>query len=68
MHLINVADITARKKGREEVSVADVKRVYELFVDLNRSVQFLLDYQNEFMFNEIGPSESENSQAMEVSS
>lgn len=57
MHLINVADISARKRGREQVEVQDIKRVYSLFVDLNRSVQFLMDYQNEFMFNEIGAPE-----------
>ena len=30
MHLINVADIVARKRGKSEVDVKDVKRVYSL--------------------------------------
>lgn len=32
----------------------DVKRAYELFLDEGRSVQFLKEYQQEFMFNENG--------------
>lgn len=65
MHLIIVADISARKSGREQVEMQDLKRVYSLFVDLNRSVQFLVDNQNDFMFNEIANNNSEA--VMEVS-
>lgn len=32
----------------------DIKRVYSLFLDENRSMQFLKEYQDEFMFNEMG--------------
>ena len=28
-------------------------KVYTLFVDVKRSTQFLVEYQNEFMFSEI---------------
>lgn len=37
-----------------EVSVDDIKRVYSLFLDESRSSQFLKEYQDEFMFNDIG--------------
>jgi RuvB-like protein 2 len=36
-----------------EVSVDDIKRVYNLFADLKRSEEFLRAYQDEFMFNEV---------------
>lgn len=32
----------------------DIKRVYSLFLDENRSMQFLKEYQDEFMFNDMG--------------
>ena len=37
-----------------EVDVDDIKRVYSLFLDESRSTQFLKEYQQEFMFNEMG--------------
>lgn len=37
---------------RFQVSIEDVKRVYSLFIDENRSTQFLKEYQDDFMFNE----------------
>lgn len=37
-----------------EVSVDDIKRVYSLFLDESRSSQFLKEYQEEFMFNDMG--------------
>jgi RuvB-like protein 2 len=36
------------------VCVEDVKRVYTLFLDEKRSQQYLKEYQQEFMFNELG--------------
>lgn len=44
----------ARKRKAPEVQMEDVKRAYELFLDEGRSVQFLKEYQQEFMFNENG--------------
>ena len=37
-----------------EASVEDIKRVYSLFLDESRSTQFLKEYQQEFMFHEVG--------------
>jgi RuvB-like protein 2 len=37
-----------------QVNIEDVKRVYSLFLDERRSTQFLKEYQDEFMFNEMG--------------
>ncbi|KAF4667740.1 RuvB-like 2 [Perkinsus chesapeaki] len=53
LHLITTANLVAQKRHSSEVEVQDVRRVYSLFVDVKRSTQFLIDYQQEFMFNEL---------------
>ena len=35
------------------MDIEDVSRAYTLFIDIKRSVQYMLDYQEEYMFNEI---------------
>ncbi|ELU16243.1 hypothetical protein CAPTEDRAFT_221846 [Capitella teleta] len=37
-----------------EVNMDDIKRVYSLFLDESRSSTFLREYQQEFMFHEVG--------------
>lgn len=41
-----------------QVDMEDIKRVYSLFVDVKRSTQFLVEYQAEFLFNELGGGEA----------
>jgi RuvB-like protein 2 len=36
-----------------QVDVEDISKVYSLFVDVKRSTQFLLEYQEQYMFNEV---------------
>lgn len=48
-YLINA--LTFPFQGKE-VDVQDIKRVYSLFVDLQRSTQFLKEYNETFMFSE----------------
>ena len=43
------------------LEVEDIKRVYTLFVDVKRSTQFLMEYQQEFMFNEAAGSDDSDS-------
>lgn len=54
IQLITTSSLIARKRKAPEVEVEDIKRAYELFFDEARSVQFLREYQQEFMFNEPG--------------
>merc|ERR1711963_1342743 len=62
IQLITAADLVCRKRKGSEVDVDDIKRVYSLFLDESRSTQFLKEYQQEFMFNEmIGGEEMETS-------
>ncbi|CAK0828468.1 unnamed protein product [Prorocentrum cordatum] len=53
IHLITVANLVAMKRKAQEVDVQDIRKVYTLFVDVKRSAQFLLEYQQEFMFSEV---------------
>merc|ERR1712188_213597 len=53
IHMIMAASLCCEKRKGTEVDIEDIKRVYSLFVDVKRSTQFLMEYQNEFMFNEM---------------
>lgn len=53
IHMIIAASLVCAKRKGTEVEVPDIKRVYALFVDVKRSTQFLMEYQKEFMFNEV---------------
>ncbi|CAH1968657.1 unnamed protein product [Acanthoscelides obtectus] len=53
MQLIMTSSLISRKRKALEVDVEDIKRAYQLFFDEGRSVQFLREYQQEFMFNEV---------------
>ncbi|KDR16004.1 ruvB-like 2 [Zootermopsis nevadensis] len=53
IQLITTASLVCRKRKGNEVNIEDVKRVYSLFLDESRSTQFLKEYQDEFMFNEM---------------
>ncbi|OMH81826.1 RuvB-like 2 [Zancudomyces culisetae] len=51
INLISTGYLVAQKRKSNVVSVEDIKRVYSLFLDEKRSVQYLQEYQAEFMFN-----------------
>lgn len=59
IHMIIAASLVCAKRKGTEVDVSDIKRVYSLFVDVKRSTQFLMEYQREFMFNEIEEEEDD---------
>jgi RuvB-like protein 2 len=66
IQMITVAWLCCQKRRGSEVSVEDVKRVYSLFVDVKRSTQFLMEYQKDFMFNELAEDdEDEDMEDME---
>ncbi|EGG21364.1 AAA ATPase domain-containing protein [Cavenderia fasciculata] len=51
IHLITSASLVCSKRKGTEVSVDDVRKVYDLFVDVKRSVKYLKDYQDEFLYD-----------------
>lgn len=62
IHLISVANLVCLKRKGQEVDVPDIRKVYSLFVDVKRSTQFLMEYNQEFMFSEF---ETPQADAME---
>ena len=42
----------AQKRKSSEVEKEDIRKVYNLFVDVKRSTTFLKDYEQEFMFSD----------------
>jgi len=66
IHLITVANLVAMKRKAQEVDVQDIRKVYSLFVDVKRSTQFLIEYQQEFMFSEIAEAEDEEGKDVEM--
>merc|ERR1712071_418771 len=63
IHLITVAHLVALKREAQEVDVQDIRKVYSLFVDVKRSTQFLMEYQQEFMFSEVQQDEDDEADA-----
>jgi len=61
IQLISVAHLVAKKRKGTEISIEDVKRVYSLFLDEQRSCEFLKEYQDEFMFNDASEATMETS-------
>lgn len=59
IQMVIAASLVAEKRKSAEVEIEDIKRVYTLFVDVKRSTQFLMEYQNEFMYNELAEDEEE---------
>jgi RuvB-like protein 2 len=53
IHLITAAALVAHKRKSAEVEVEDISKVYGLFLDVQRSTQFMVEYQEQFMFNEV---------------
>ena len=58
IQMITTASLVASKRKGSAVEIQDIKKVYGLFVDLKRSTQFLMEYQKDFMFNELAEESS----------
>lgn len=60
MHIIISSSLVSKKRKGNKVEVDDIKKVYDLFVDLKRSTAYMMDSNNnEFMFNEIEEEQDE---------
>ncbi|KAJ8497856.1 hypothetical protein OPV22_008408 [Ensete ventricosum] len=53
IHLITSAALVSLKRKGKMVEMEDISRVYQLFLDVKRSTQYLMEYQNQYMFNEV---------------
>ncbi|KAL2630244.1 hypothetical protein R1flu_014930 [Riccia fluitans] len=65
IHLITAASLASLKRKAREVDIEDISRVYSMFVDVKRSTQFLMEYQEQFMFNEIAEPDQDDSLMIE---
>ncbi|KFK28446.1 hypothetical protein AALP_AA8G515600 [Arabis alpina] len=52
IHLITAAALACQRRRGTVVEVEDIQRVYRLFLDVRRSMQYLVEYQSEYMFSE----------------
>jgi RuvB-like protein 2 len=59
IHIIMTASLVSQKRKSTIVELRDIERVYGLFVDVKRSTKFLMEYQEEFMFNELQEEEKD---------
>ncbi|OII71283.1 uncharacterized protein cubi_01758 [Cryptosporidium ubiquitum] len=53
LHLLTVSQVLANRKKKEEIDIDEIKKAYSLFIDVKRSTQYLIDYQQEYLFSEI---------------
>ncbi|KAK1278155.1 hypothetical protein QJS04_geneDACA007331 [Acorus gramineus] len=52
IQLITAAALACQKRKGKVVEMEDISRVYMLFLDVKRSAQYLMEYQNQYMFSE----------------
>ena len=65
IQMITVSALCCMKRKGGEIDIEDIKRVYSLFCDVKRSTQFLMEYQKDFMFNELDEEEEEEEEEEE---
>jgi len=66
IQLITLSSIISRNRKAREVTVEDVKRVYEVFLDEARSSENLREYEQYFMFNDLNTEQSTTEAPMET--
>ncbi|KAG4923714.1 hypothetical protein JHK87_049254 [Glycine soja] len=64
IHLITAAALACQKEKGKTVELDDINRVYNLFLDVKRSTQYLMEYQSQYMFNETGEADEDEANAM----
>lgn len=50
IQLITTSHLVAQKRKANEVTVADIQKVYDLFIDVQRSSEFLKTYEKDMVF------------------
>ncbi|CAD6217476.1 unnamed protein product [Miscanthus lutarioriparius] len=64
INLITSAALACQRRKGKVVEMEDISRVYQLFLDVKRSTQYLMGYQSQYMFNEV-PGEADGEDAMQ---
>jgi RuvB-like protein 2 len=67
IQLITTSSLVALKRKSQEVDIVDVRRVYSMFMDVNRSKQYLMEHQQEYLFSEVSQTQTSlNPSAMAI--
>eukprot|EP01080_Neovahlkampfia_damariscottae_P003173 gene3173-5489_t len=65
IQLISSSDLVAKKRKATKVDMEDIKKVYDMFIDLKRSTEFLQQYQDSMMYHtEMSEDEEEEEDKM----
>lgn len=64
IHLITASALACQKRKGKTVELDDINRVYNLFLDVKRSTQYLMEYQSQYMFSETGEVDEDDTNAM----
>lgn len=65
IHLIITSQLNAKKRKRKMVELQDVQRCFGLFIDIKRSTKLLMEYQKEYLFNELNIEEEQSKDSMQ---
>ncbi|CDP04606.1 unnamed protein product [Coffea canephora] len=63
IHLITATALACQKRNGKIVEMEDISQVYELFYDVKRSTQYLMEFQSQYMFNEVPVAEGDEDEA-----
>jgi RuvB-like protein 2 len=55
IQLITTSNIVAIQRKSSQVEVQDIRRVYSMFVDVKRSIEYLNEQQELYLFSEVDP-------------
>lgn len=66
IQLITASAIVCKKRKGSEVDIEDVSKVYQMFCDVKRSTQYLVEFQEQYMFNEVPEAEAEAGEDAEM--
>ncbi|KAL0450145.1 UNVERIFIED_CONTAM: RuvB-like 2 [Sesamum latifolium] len=68
INLITSAALACQKRKGKIVEMEDISRVYELFYDVKRSTQYLMEYHSQYMFSEVPSGEGDEDEANDMAS
>ncbi|KAK6923943.1 TIP49, P-loop domain [Dillenia turbinata] len=63
INLISGSALACHKRKGKIVEMEDISRVYQLFLDVKRSTQYLMEYQSQYMFSEVPMGEGDEDEA-----
>jgi RuvB-like protein 2 len=53
IQMIMTSSLVAKKKNAKKVEIVHIERSHSLFLDVQRSTKFIMEYQDQFLFHEV---------------